>query len=169
MTITCQNVTILDTGSVAISSTPSGAAIYIDTVLQTGTTPQTYSGLTAGSHTYKLTLSGYTDATGSFSITAGSTTTLPVTLATVANITATNVTITKSANPCITGSCTVTITVRWSNSGGTDGTVIPNIKIDTVLQTPHTSRVVTAGGYIDEAFIVSNLTAATHVICPDPN
>jgi len=238
-------------GDVTITSTPSEATMYIDDVLQTGVTPATKTGLTPGTHTYMLTLAGYANTTGNFSITGGVTTTLdvtfagsayitsapevnariwlaitpgtpvdqgagadtpriitgltdaisgatriwnyklaktgytdstgnftatagstvnvPVTMLTVANITATNVTVTTSETPCMTGTCTITVVVRWSNSGQTDGTVIPNIKIDGVSQTPHASRTVPAGGFIDETFTVTGLSAAAHTICPDPN
>lgn len=238
-------------GNVTITSTPSGATMYIDDVLQTGVTPATKTGLTPGTHSYRLTLAGYADATGNFSITGGATTPLdvtfagsayitsspevnarvwlaispgtpvdqgtgkdtpiiftgmtdpiaastrlwnykltrtgytdstgnftatagttvnvPVTMLTVANITATSVTVTTSETPCMVGTCTITVVVRWSNSGQTNGTVIPNIRIDGVLQTPHASRTVPAGSFIDETFTVTGLSAAAHTICPDPN
>lgn len=85
------------------------------------------------------------------------------------NITATAMSVTPNENPCRTGICTVTVIIRWSNSGGTDGIVIPNIKIDTISQTAHASRNVIAGSYIDETFTLSDLPAGTHAICPDPN
>lgn len=62
------------TGSVSFTSTPSGARIFINDIDQIVYTPNTISGLSAGSYTYKLTLVGYTDATGPFSITVGQTT-----------------------------------------------------------------------------------------------
>lgn len=77
-------------------------------------------------------------------------------------------TITPSDTPCIAG-CIVTIVVRWSNSGEINGTVIPNIIIDTVPQIAHGSRNVLAESYIDEIFTVSGLTTGIHTICPDPN
>jgi len=167
-------------GSVLMTSTPPLAEIYIAVqpgtpVDQLVTTPRTVTGLTAASplattiYNYKLTLAGYADATGTFTATAGSTISVPVTMLTPPNITATDVTVTTSETPCMIGSCTVTVVVRWSNSGQTNGTVIPNIKIDNVSQTPHTSRTVPAGGFIDETFTVTGLSAAAHTICPDPN
>lgn len=86
-----------------------------------------------------------------------------------ANITATNMSISPSESPCRTGICTVTIIVRWSNSGQADGLVTPNITIDTVSQTAHSPRNVVAGSYIDETFTLSGLSAGTHAICPNPN
>jgi hypothetical protein len=56
-------------GSLIIFSTPSGAVIYIDD-LDTGlTTPATVNNVSVGTHTYALSLSGYTDSTGTFDIT----------------------------------------------------------------------------------------------------
>lgn len=63
-------------GSLTISSSPSGARIYIDDTDSGYVTPATIPNITQGSRTYKLTLTGYKDATGSFNITAGGTTTV---------------------------------------------------------------------------------------------
>lgn len=72
------------TGSVCIHSNPSGASIRIDTVPQVGKSTalsgggcvaaNTVSNLTAGSHNYELTLTGYQNKSGSFSVTVGQTT-----------------------------------------------------------------------------------------------
>lgn len=165
-------------GSAYMTSTPTGARIWLaaspGTPVDLGIgmdTPLILTDLTttATIYNYKLTLTGYADAIGTFTATAGSTISVPVTMLTPANITATDVTVTTSETPCMIGTCTVTIVVRWSNSGQTDGTVIPNIKIDNVSQIPHTSRTVPAGGFIDETFTVTGLSAAAHTICPDPN
>ncbi len=64
-------------GNANFTSSPSGARIYIDNVDTTYTTPATVQNITAGSHTYKLTLTGYQDATGQFDVTAGQTTMVP--------------------------------------------------------------------------------------------
>ena len=71
---------VVTTGNITFSSTPSGANIYIDNVLQTPTTPATITGVSAGSHNYILKLSGYSDATGSVTVTAGQTSSVTVTL-----------------------------------------------------------------------------------------
>jgi hypothetical protein len=73
----CYTVT---TGSISFASTPSGADIYIDSVLQSTKTPTTITGVTAGSHSYTLRLTGYNDATGTVTVTAGQTSTVSVTL-----------------------------------------------------------------------------------------
>lgn len=159
-------------GSLHISSTPEiNASIYIDSVLQTGiTTPITISSIPARTHTYQLTKTGYTSSTVTqFTITVGSTTTISQAMLTAANVTATNMTVTPSEKPCRTTICTITVVVRWSNNGGTDGTVIPNLIIDSVPQTPHDQRTVIAGSYIDDTFTISGLSVGPHTICPLPN
>ena len=72
------------TGSVCIHSNPSGASIKIDNVTQVGKSTalsgggcvaaNTISNLSAGSHNYELSLTGYQNKTGTFSITVGQTT-----------------------------------------------------------------------------------------------
>jgi len=68
------------TGSLYIASVPGEAEIFIDGVDQTVKTPSTITNLTPGSHTVKLTKTGYTDFTGSVTITAGTTSYLSATL-----------------------------------------------------------------------------------------
>jgi immune inhibitor A len=58
-------------GTVNITSTPSGAKIYMDNVDTGQITPATITNLSVGSHTYKLILTGYYDKTGAFLISAG--------------------------------------------------------------------------------------------------
>lgn len=66
-------------GSLTISSSPLGARIYIDDTDSgyiTSPTGATVPNITQGDHRYKLILTGYKDATGTFHITAGQTTTV---------------------------------------------------------------------------------------------
>jgi hypothetical protein len=80
----------LSTGSASFTSTPSGAEVFIDTVDQFVTTSTSnITGLTPGTnnHTYKLTLSGYADATGTFSVSPGTNTPVNVTFSGSAYIT----------------------------------------------------------------------------------
>ncbi len=58
-------------GSVKLSSTPSGATIWLDGTNTKKTTPEILEGLTPGKHSLKLTLDGYNDYTGSVNITSG--------------------------------------------------------------------------------------------------
>ena len=68
------------TGSVSVSSTPSGAQILLDGALQKSRTPAMLTNIEAGSHELVLRLSGYKDAQRSISVTAGGTSSVTVTL-----------------------------------------------------------------------------------------
>lgn len=67
------------TGSISISSDPSGANIYLDGMYK-GTTPTTISGVLHGSHTIKVEKDGYEDLSESVSVAADVTTPLTVDL-----------------------------------------------------------------------------------------
>jgi PEGA domain len=63
-------------GSLSISSVLTGASVYIDAVYK-GVTPLIVTGLSAGTHNYQLTKTGYAStAVTNFDITAGTTTTV---------------------------------------------------------------------------------------------
>ena len=62
--------TTAKTGGLSVRYTPSGATVYVDGSKK-GTTPCELSGLSAGSHTVKISLSGYETVTRTVSITAG--------------------------------------------------------------------------------------------------
>lgn len=111
-------------GSAYFTSTQSDARIWIDSVDQGVNTPNTITGLSPGSHTYKL-VSGIYTATGSFSVTTGITTNVPTTIV----VTALN--ISSNTYACI-DTCQVTITTTWRNNGNTDITFRPAITVDTV-------------------------------------
>jgi len=66
-------------GSIDITSTPSGASIYLDGSNK-GVTPKTISGVSAGSHTIKITKSGYEDYNKKVTVTAGETASISVDL-----------------------------------------------------------------------------------------
>ncbi len=104
------------TGSISVSSTPSGADIYLDNVLQTPKTPTTITSVSTGSHAYIVRLSGYIDATGTVAVTAGQTATVSVTLTPIVT----------------TGSISFT-----STPSGAD------IYLDGALQTPKTPATIT--------------------------
>jgi len=84
------------TGSIRVSSTPSGAMVYVDEIYQ-GTTPLTIPQVAYGSHTVRLTLTGYTDYPVPVTITSG----LPYPL---------NIQLTQSQPSSTTGSLSVTST-----------------------------------------------------------
>jgi len=71
----------LQTGGVSIQSNPTGATVFLDNVAQGGTvTPTTISSVTTGSHSVRLTKSGYQDWTQSVSVTSGQTTPVSATM-----------------------------------------------------------------------------------------
>ena len=73
------------TGSIAASSNPSAASLYIDSIYK-GITPITVTGLSVGNHAVKFTKTGYLDYTTSAYVYAGQTTNV------FANLTLTNTT-----------------------------------------------------------------------------
>ena len=70
MSTSSSAATTAKTGGLSVQYTPSGAAVYVDGSKK-GTTPCELSGLSAGNHTVKISLSGYETATRTVSITAG--------------------------------------------------------------------------------------------------
>jgi hypothetical protein len=66
------------TGSLHIISTPPGASILIDNVLQTGTTPSIITDIIEGPHNITITMPGFNDYTIPVVIEAGGTTTIPI-------------------------------------------------------------------------------------------
>jgi hypothetical protein len=73
-------IPLLTIGTVEISSTPAGAKIYVDDVDTYKGTPASIMNLDVGNHTYKLTLSGYQDGSGIFSVDPGKVTPVDVVL-----------------------------------------------------------------------------------------
>jgi PKD repeat protein len=67
------------TGSLAVTSDPPGAGIYIDDGFK-GVSPVTISGLSPGTHTLSVNLQGYTNTSATITITAGQTGRFPVVL-----------------------------------------------------------------------------------------
>ncbi len=70
---------VVTTGTLSVSSSPSGAAVYVDGSYR-GVTSTTIGNLVPGSHSVRLTKAGYQDWTGSVTISAGATTYLNPTL-----------------------------------------------------------------------------------------
>ena len=74
----------ISTGNLHITSTPSAAAVYVDS-LSKGNTPKTIYNLTAGSHVLMVKKTGYQTSISTGSITAGSTTNVSILLKSIAN------------------------------------------------------------------------------------
>jgi hypothetical protein len=165
-------VSVTFAGSAYITSTPSGARIWLDDSDTGASTPATITGLAPIYHSYYLVLSGRDNTTGNFTTIAGQTANVPTTLLTPASIVAQGITITPS-NPCIEGTCSVAVSTTWINNGQSSGSFVPNIAIDSTPITPiYGSQSIGAnGGTVTKAFTVTGLTVAgsPHSICPIPN
>ena len=175
-------VTVVAVGSISVLSTPSGATVHLDGTgnPSLGVTPMTITGVPIGVHTVTLKLAMYQDYTATgINVTDGGTIEVSHTMvlvATPADIRAFDMTISPS-DPCIQGSCIVTVTVRWRNYGQTSGTFTPLIDvsppgtINGVSGDPdHTSQSLSGNTISDnKIFKVRGLTAGTHSICPTLN
>jgi len=83
-------VTTDKVGTIDLSSTPSGASIYVDSAYK-GTSPRIIPGIAVGTHTVKLTLDGYSTWSKSVKVTYGSNTTIVADLSQAVTATATTV------------------------------------------------------------------------------
>ena len=68
------------TGSISVSSTPSGASILLDGANTGAVTPSTLKNVAAGSHTIQCTKTGYTSTSQGVTVQAGKTVTVKMTL-----------------------------------------------------------------------------------------
>lgn len=68
------------TGQISVSSQPAGAEMFLDNTFR-GITPLTLTGVTAGSHTVLLTMTGYTDSSMTVNVAAGQLTPVAMNLA----------------------------------------------------------------------------------------
>ena len=137
-------------GNVEISSTPSGAMVYIDGVYTNKLTPAAVAGLGAGSHTYKLTLAGYSDSNGTFTIVAGNVTPLDVVMTLL---------------PVTTGTLQITSTPPNAIvliDGRDSGKVTPAI-VDGLTEGSHTYLLKLAG-YKDYGAIIDIVAGGTKVV-----
>ncbi|MDV2482001.1 PEGA domain-containing protein [Methanoculleus sp. Wushi-C6] len=75
-----QPAPVTSSGSIAVTSSPSGAEIYVDNAYK-GITPLTVEGIGAGTHTVMLALGGYSDWSTSVQVGAGSTASVSASLA----------------------------------------------------------------------------------------
>jgi len=137
------------TGSLQITTTPDGAAVYVDGGSQ-GTTPKTIAGLSPGSHTVKLVKAGYIDYQGTVTVQAGQATPLDVKLvAGTASLTAAP-TATSSTVPV------TTTPVPPSQAPASSGTL-------SVLSTPSGANIYLDGEKVGiTPFPVQNVSAGSH-------
>jgi hypothetical protein len=88
------------------------------------------------------------------------------------NIIATDVALDSITTPCVAGSCTVSISVTWTNTGGMLGSFTPSVTIDgnPVVSDPPLSPVtIGPSGTVLQTFTITGMTAGPHTICPYPN
>lgn len=83
-------VTTDQLGTIDLSSSPSGASVYVDSTYK-GTSPCIIPSLATGSHSVKLILNGYSDWSRSVKVTNGGNTTIVADLSPVVTATATTV------------------------------------------------------------------------------
>jgi hypothetical protein len=160
-------------GSIYVVSNPQGATIFLDDNNIGQTAPYVIINIPIGSHTIRLEKNGYNPLTSS-PITVEDNKTSSITMSLTvspANIIATVITQDSITIPCTVDSCAANVSVTWTNTGGTSGTFIPNITIDTVAiyPAPFPSESLDAGANILHTFIISGLAVGPHTICPFPN
>lgn len=83
-------VTTDEVGELDITTSPSGASVYLDSTYM-GTTPYTNDEIIVGSHVVKISLSGYTEISKIVKITEGDTTSVDQTLSPIATTVITTV------------------------------------------------------------------------------
>jgi hypothetical protein len=90
---------------------------------------------------------------------------------TPANIIATSMTVSPpSESPCRTGICTVGVSVTWTNNGNVPETFVPSLTFSGGTITPtYSSEPLAASASVVHTFTISNMTAGSHSICPNPN
>lgn len=145
-----KSVTVLEktatpptTASISVSSTPSGSSVYLDGTYK-GTTPLTIPSVSYGSHTLKLTRSGYQDQSTVVTVSASSNsfaiilTPAPTpTPAPTAHISVGNIAITPSSN-LVSGETSVrsTFTVNFIPSGGETFPDSHNLQLASEMDSP---------------------------------
>ena len=139
----------LPTGSIAVTSTPTGAAVFLDGTETGLATPITLENVPAGDHVVTLKLDGYADASVPLTVISDETATVDLTLTT------------------LTGSLAVTSTPEGARiliDGAETGNVT-NATLDGIAVGTHTVTV-TKEGYRDasaEVTIAYNETAPLHL------
>jgi len=81
-----------------------------------------------------------------------------------------NITVDPS-DPCIAGTCTLTVNVTWINNGNVRSNFLPNITIDNIPITPAPlpPQSLEAGKTSTHTFVVSGLTTGMHTVYTDKN
>ncbi|MCA1917432.1 S8 family serine peptidase [Methanospirillum hungatei] len=149
------------TGSISVSSTPSGAQIWLDGTNTGKVTPNTLTSVTAASHAVTLKLTGYTDYSTSVTVPSGGTATVSATLTAVpkgsisigSNPTGASVYLDSEAKGVTTPTtlsnvATGTHTVRLSKSGYQDWSQSVSVTADQTTTVSATMTAVTPGSLV---------------------
>jgi hypothetical protein len=122
-------VTTDQLGTIDLSSSPSGASVYVDSTYK-GTSPCIIPSLAVGSHTVKLILTGYSDWSRSVKVTNGGNTTIVADLSPV--VTATATTVPTSSPTTVKTSLKVTtvkVPTSWAKTTTTKASPVEGIVI----------------------------------------
>ena len=115
------NITpVVETGSIAVTSVPTGAAIYLDGAVTGVVTNGNLTGVPVGKHTVKVTLSGYEDATSEVTVVANQTATVNFALNPIR----------RSGGGGSSGSTTASYTGTGTLLTGSSGTVLKSIIVN---------------------------------------
>jgi len=148
---------LLKTGSVQVTSSPSGAEVYLDYEYQ-GTTPVTIPSVAAGSHVVEVRLTGYERWTAPVSVTTGSTATLPALLIPIPATLPVTFAPAKSVTPP-PGTPQIHVDGYWTYPPGTDTTTNP------VLLLVHTEAFNVGSGDAREVTVSANLWYEGRMVC----
>jgi len=123
-----------DTGSISISSIPSGASIFLDSVYTGYITPFTLTRISMGSHIVRLTKTLYNDYTANINVNPGETSTLSAIMTLKPSTT----------TPFITSTSTVTTPIITQTTSFTPTeTVFTTLPTPTIEVTPTTTTTMT--------------------------
>jgi hypothetical protein len=105
------------TGNITVASSPLGASILIDGVLY-GNTPENLTGISAGNHIIRLTLSGYYDYEGTLYVVPGQVTDVFGTLPPLSASSSGSSTGSTNQTTTVASSSVVTVQPTATSSGG---------------------------------------------------
>ena len=146
-----------ETGSVQVTSSPSGAEVYLDSEYR-GTTPVTLPAVMAGSHIIEVRLAGTERWTAPVSVTSGSTVRLQALLVPVPATLPVTFAPAGSATPR-PGTPQIHVDGYWTYPPGTDTTTNP------VLLLVHTEAFNVGSGDAREVTVSANLWYEGRMVC----